>query len=93
LRPDQLLEQHAMSDCVLGFLAELPDSYRTVLLLHDLQGLTDAEIAAQTSLSLENVKVRLHRARLRLKGTLAQGCEFSHNDRGVFVCTPKPTQR
>jgi hypothetical protein len=40
-------------------------------------------------LSLENVKVRLHRARVKLKTALAGGCEFSHNDRGVFVCHPK----
>ncbi|NIR46823.1 MAG: sigma-70 family RNA polymerase sigma factor, partial [Gemmatimonadetes bacterium] len=38
LRPDQLLEQSEMSDCVMRFLAELPDPQREVLLLHDLQG-------------------------------------------------------
>lgn len=90
LRPDQLLEQNAMSECVLRFLTHLPVQYRTVLLLHDLQGYTDAEIAAQVGLSLENVKVRLHRARVKLKTALAGGCEFSQNDRGVFVCHPKP---
>ena len=89
LRPDQLLEQNAMSACVLDFLAGLPEGYRSVLLLHDLHGLTDREIAEQTALSLENVKVRLHRARVRLKAALHEGCDFSHNDRGVFVCTPR----
>ena len=90
LRPDQMLEQNAMSECVLRFLTRLPVQYRTVLLLHDLQGYTDAEIAVQAGLSLENVKVRLHRARVKLKTALAGGCEFSHNDRGILVCHPKP---
>jgi RNA polymerase sigma-70 factor (ECF subfamily) len=90
LRPDQLLAQNAMSECVLRFLARLPSAQRTVLLLHDLQGYTDPEIAAQRGLSLQSVKMRLHRARVRLKAALAEGCAFSHNDRGVLVCDPKP---
>lgn len=90
LRPDQLVEQNGMSECVLQFLARLPETHRTVLLLHDLQGYTDPEIAAQLGLSLRNVKIRLHRARIRLKAALAEGCDFTHNDRGVFICEPKP---
>lgn len=92
LRPDQLLEQNSMSECVLQLLARLPSAQRTVLLLHDLQGHTDPEIAAQLGLPLQNVKMRLHRARVRLKAALAEGCDFSHNDRGVLVCGPKPAQ-
>lgn len=89
LRPDQLAEQSGMSECVLRFLARLPASQRAVLLLHDLQGYTDPEIAARLGISLENAKVRLHRARAGLRTALATGCDFSHNDRGVFVCEPK----
>jgi RNA polymerase sigma-70 factor (ECF subfamily) len=89
LRSDQLLEQSDMSDCVLRYLTELPDSQREVILLHDLQGLTGPEIAEALGLSLDNVKIRLHRARARLKTALTEGCEFTRNDRGVFVCEPK----
>ncbi len=92
LRPDQLLEQNGMSECVLRFLARLPSAQRTVLLRHDMQGYTDPEIAAQLGLSLENVKIRLHRARVGLKAALAAGCDFSHDRRGVLVCDPKPRQ-
>ena len=56
----------------------------------DLRGLPDWEIAGQPALTLPSLKMRLHRARLRLKGPLARACEFSHNERGVFVCTRKP---
>jgi RNA polymerase sigma-70 factor (ECF subfamily) len=90
LRPDQLLEQHGMSDCVGRFIADLPDAERSVLLLHDLQGYTDSEIADQLQISLPNAKVRLHRARSRLKIALTASCELSHDDRGIFVCDPKP---
>lgn len=89
LRSDQLLEQSDMSDCVLRYLIELPDSQREVILLHDLQGLTGPEIAKSLGVSLENVKIRLHRARARLKIALTEACDFSRNDRGVFICEPK----
>ena len=91
LRPDQLLEQSEMSNCILLFLGRLPDAQREVLLLHDLQGYTDPQIAELLGLSLQNVKMRLHRARVRLKAALAEGCELSRNDRGVLVCEPKRT--
>jgi RNA polymerase sigma-70 factor (ECF subfamily) len=89
LWPDQLVDQHAMSACVQRFLTCLPEQYRSVLLLHDLQGCTDPEIAAQIGVSLHNVKVRLHRARAKLKTALAGGCDFSHDEQGVLVCHPK----
>lgn len=89
LRPDQLLEQREMSDCVLRFLTGLSPTYREVMILHDLQGYTDPQIAQVLGLSLQNVKMRLHRARAGLRAALAQGCNFARDDRGVFVCEPK----
>lgn len=89
LRSDQLLEQNEMSDCVLGFLTDLPDPQREVILLHDLQGLTSPEIAEALGLTVDNVKIRLHRARARLKTALSAGCDFGVNDRGVLSCDPK----
>jgi RNA polymerase sigma-70 factor (ECF subfamily) len=78
-----------MSACVQGYLSELPDSYRAVILLHDLHGLAGPEMAATLGVSLPTVKIRLHRARLKLKAALAVGCEFSHDERDVLVCEPK----
>jgi len=84
-----LIEQREMSACVQRYLLELPTDYRTVILLHDLEGLTAAEIAAVLEISLANAKVRLHRARERLSEALLGGCKFSCDCRGVMVCEPK----
>ena len=72
---------------------DLLASYRTVILLHDLHGMTNPEIAQALDCSLAAVKVRLHRARLRLKEALASGCAFSHDERGVFVCERKAPEQ
>jgi RNA polymerase sigma-70 factor (ECF subfamily) len=86
---EQGLEQGQMSACVQRFIVDIPDAYRSVILLHDTHGLTDPEIAAVLDISLPTVKIRLHRARLRLKTALEGGCEFSCDSRGVLVCEPK----
>jgi len=51
---------------VLDALAQLPEADRAALLLSAQEGLTSEEIAAALGLSVAAVKVKIHRARLRL---------------------------
>lgn len=89
-RLDLAMEQDEMSSCVQRYVAQLSDQYRSVILLHDTQGLTNPEIAEMLDLSLATVKIRLHRARMRLRDALDRACSFSHDERGVLICEPKP---
>jgi RNA polymerase sigma-70 factor, ECF subfamily len=57
----QLLEE-----AVLG----LPEQYRAVVMLRDIEELSTAETAAALDLSEENIKVRLHRGRAMMRGWL-----------------------
>ncbi len=52
-------------------IAELPDVYRDVYLLADIEGLPNAEIADMLELSVPAVKSRLHRARMLMRDALA----------------------
>jgi RNA polymerase sigma-70 factor (ECF subfamily) len=81
-------ERSEMSACVRGFVGELSDSYRAVLMLHDVHGLTCPEIAAALGESTGAVKIRLHRARTALRSSLQTACSFSHDERGALVCEP-----
>ncbi len=85
----QAIEQDEMSACVQRFLNRLSDSYRAVILLYDMHDLSAPEIAQLLGESLANVKIRLHRARLKLKNALAAGCEFSYDERNVLTCETK----
>lgn len=51
---------------------ELPATYRTVLMLRDVEGQSNSEIAIALGLSVPVVKTRVHRARLFLRKRLAQ---------------------
>jgi RNA polymerase sigma-70 factor, ECF subfamily len=65
--PDEALEQRQMSALVRTKISELPDGYRIVLLLRDIEELSTQEVAELLGLSGAAVKVRLHRARSALK--------------------------
>jgi RNA polymerase sigma-70 factor, ECF subfamily len=84
-----LVEQEDMSDCVEAYVSELRDSYRAVLLMHDVKGLSAREIAELLGDTTGSVKIRLHRARKQLRAALAAGCEFTQDERGTLVCDPK----
>jgi RNA polymerase sigma-70 factor (ECF subfamily) len=88
MRVDRQAEQAQMSECVRGFVDELPEDYRAVILLHDAHGLSSHEIAEILGVSVATAKIRIHRGRARLRTALQQGCEFEPDDRGVTVCNP-----
>lgn len=87
-RVDRRVEQSEMSECVQDFVDDLPDDFRSVILLHDAHGLSNPEIAEMLGLTLATAKIRIHRGRLRLRQALEVGCEFEPDDRGVTVCDP-----
>lgn len=68
--PSELLEQKATRDLVAAKIQALPDDYRIVLQLRDIEEMSTAEVAEMLEISESNVKVRLHRARAALKRLL-----------------------
>jgi RNA polymerase sigma-70 factor (ECF subfamily) len=85
----KVIEQDEMSACVQSYLNRLSDNYRAVILLHDMHELTSPEIAQLLDVSLANVKIRLHRARRKLRNALQAGCDFSFDERSVLTCESK----
>jgi len=81
-------EQHLMGACVQDKIRLLPEPYQTVLVLFDLMEFSHQEIAEIIDISVENVKVRLHRARKKLRTILEEECTFEVDERNVLVCDP-----
>jgi len=69
---ESLLERSETRDKVRGAIDRLPDDYRTVLLLRDIEELDTAEAAEVLQTTPGAVKVRLHRARQALRHLLEQ---------------------
>lgn len=89
---EQAALQAEMSDCVQQFVLSLPETIRTPLILHDMQSLTNAEIAQVLGCSIEAAKMRLHRARGMLKQMMEERCDLFHDERNVLACLPAPPE-
>jgi RNA polymerase sigma-70 factor (ECF subfamily) len=77
----QKLFGNLLDDDVAKAIAELPDDFRTVVILCDIEGLTYEEIAEFVDCPLGTVRSRLHRGRRLLRGRLV---EYARN-RGYVV--------
>ncbi len=68
----ELLERRETRQMLERLLADLPDEYRTVLVLRDIEGLDTRQTAEHLQTSEGAVKTRLHRARAAMRTLLEQ---------------------
>jgi RNA polymerase sigma-70 factor (ECF subfamily) len=85
---EEAARQVEMSGCVQQFVLSLPETLRTPLLLHDVEGLTNEQIAEVLDCSLPAAKMRLHRGRAALREMMEQRCDLFHDERNVLQCLP-----
>jgi RNA polymerase sigma-70 factor, ECF subfamily len=69
--PSEVIERDEVRNLIQQAVAQLPDVYRQVFLLRDVEELTASETAEALNISIPSVKVRLHRARMMLQKQLA----------------------
>lgn len=70
LTPEEQVSNSEIRSLLEKAVEELPDAYRTVLVLRDIEEMSTTDTANALEISEENVKVRLHRARALLRKTL-----------------------
>lgn len=71
-RVDERALQGELREVLESAIAELPPDYRTALVLHDIEGLSNPDIAEALEISLPAVKSRVHRSRLFLRKRLSE---------------------
>ena len=70
--PEQLADNAALGRRLHAALHALPDSYRAVVFLREMEGLSTREVAKVMGMTEDNVKTRLHRARIQLQKDLGR---------------------
>jgi RNA polymerase sigma-70 factor, ECF subfamily len=78
-----------VDECIRAFVDRLPPDYRAVVVLSDLEELSDAVIAEVLGTTVGAAKIKLHRARAQLRKLLEQGCIVSPDERNELACEPK----
>jgi RNA polymerase sigma-70 factor (ECF subfamily) len=71
----QLIKEE-MNDCIRGYIEKLPETYRAVLVMSEYEGLKNNEVAEILGITLDTVKIRLHRAKVKLKEELENNCDI-----------------
>ena len=73
--PEQLADNAALRRRLRKALRTLPGPYRAVVFLREMEGLSTREVAEVMGMSEDNVKTRLHRARVQLQVALNKGAK------------------
>jgi len=87
VNPESLAIRSQQARRLREVIQELPPQYRIVLVLRDMEGLTDEEVGDITGLRPGNVRVRLHRARLFVRQKLARQ---NHHPGAPKKAVPRP---
>jgi RNA polymerase sigma-70 factor (ECF subfamily) len=74
-----------MNECLRSVIDNLPENYRSVLVLIELQEFSNKDVAEILGISLGTVKIRIHRARKKLKEELILHCDSSWIEENEFV--------
>ena len=70
LDPEHSMYGHELKTVLESMIDELPDIFRVVFVMREVEGLSTAETAASLSINEETVKTRLHRAKRLLRDQL-----------------------
>jgi len=89
LSPEQEVAHKDIHECIRGEIVKLPSAYRDVLALSFLGQLDDEQIAETLDITLNNAKVRLHRARQEFKKIIEARCDFYKNELSCKPASPE----
>jgi RNA polymerase sigma-70 factor (ECF subfamily) len=73
--PEQLADNAGLRRRLRKALRALPSPYRAIVFLREMEGLSTRDVAKVMGISEENVKTRLHRARVQLQAQLGKGAK------------------
>jgi RNA polymerase sigma-70 factor (ECF subfamily) len=81
--PERSAIQREMRDCIGDFVRRLPARDAEVIVLSEMRGLPDQDVATSLGITLGAAKIRLHRARVRLRDMMERGCELYRDEDGL----------
>lgn len=85
---DQIARKE-MNECINRFIYDLNENYRTILILSEYEGLKNREIADILGITIDTVKIRIHRGRTQLRKKMEKGCIITPDPQGGLFCDEK----
>jgi RNA polymerase sigma-70 factor, ECF subfamily len=85
---EQKIIRGEMTECIRDCMEKLAEDYRAVLVLSELEGVKNSEIAEIMDVTVDTVKIRLHRARAMLRKEIERHCKVFRDERNELACEP-----
>ena len=82
--PEQAAQHRELRTVLERAIDELPDIYRAVLVMRDVEAMTTAEVAEVLTIDIATVRVRLHRARRLMQQQLVETLDLAAADAFAF---------
>lgn len=79
---EEKIYRNEMIKCYLSFVKKLPENYYRIYILSSFEDYSNKEIAKKLSISVDTVKIRLHRAKTKLYVELRTHCSCYQNEQG-----------
>jgi RNA polymerase sigma-70 factor, ECF subfamily len=77
--------EREIATCLRPMIDQLPEHYREAVVLADLEGVTQREVADRLGISVSGAKSRVQRGRDRLREILHECCVFEHDRLGSII--------
>ena len=74
-----------MESCINQFIQELPENYRTIMVLSELEGVPQKEIATQLNINYTTVRSKVQRGRKKLKKLISDCCVVTQGGKGSIL--------
>lgn len=78
-----------LATCLQPLIADLPETYRTALVLSEIEGLPQREVSEQLNISLSGAKSRVQRGREKLRQRLLDCCDMETGQGGIVGYEPR----
>jgi RNA polymerase sigma-70 factor (ECF subfamily) len=78
-----------LATCLRPLIADLPEAYQSALVLSELDGLPQKEVASRLGISLSGAKSRVQRGREKLRQRLLDCCDIETGRGGIIGCEPR----
>jgi RNA polymerase sigma-70 factor (ECF subfamily) len=71
-----------IAGCLVPMIQALPETYRQTMMMSEIEGLTQKQVAEKQDLSVPGAKARVQRGRAKLRDMLLDCCQFQFDHRG-----------
>ena len=78
-------EDEELSSCLMSLINSLPEKYGEALIMSEIDGLKQKEVAEKQGVSLSNAKIRVQRGRAMIKDLLTEGCQLEVDRKGKIT--------